>query len=261
VSTQDLIITARRPGGHLVDAASKGENIVMFPSNSTNGKVDRARVAIADGAQMGTQLLAEALRRSGRFARVLVASRAPDLTGLLTNEPIDLLLISSNFEGDAASGLKLVRELCGLHARIKVVMLLATSERDPVVQAFRAGCRGVFCRAQSVKDLIKCLVCVYRGQIWASSEELTYALEALREPRPLRIVEANASALLTEREMAVVRCVADGLTNKEVGAKLGLSQHTVKNYLFRIFDKLKVSSRVELIYYAMSQSAEASHVA
>jgi two-component system, NarL family, nitrate/nitrite response regulator NarL len=180
---------------------------------------------------------------------------------LLANEPIDVLLISSDFESDGASGLKSAREVYNLHPRIKVVMLLATSEREPVVQAFRAGCRGVFCRVQSVKDLIKCLVCVHRGQIWASSQELTHVLEALREPRPLRIIEANASALLTKREMAVVRGVADGLTNKEVAAKLGLSQHTIKNYLFRIFDKLKVSSRVELIYYAMSHSAEASRVA
>jgi two-component system, NarL family, nitrate/nitrite response regulator NarL len=233
----------------------------MFPFKSTGGKLDRARVSIADSTQMGTQLLAEALRRSGRFAAVSVASRTEDLMPSLVNEPIDVLLIGSNFEGDAASRLKLAREVRDLHPRIKVVMLLATSERESVVQAFRAGCRGVFCRSQSVKELIKCLVCLHSGQIWASTQELTYVLEALREPRPLRIVEANASVLLTEREMAVVRCVADGLTNKEVAAKLGLSQHTVKNYLFRIFDKLGVSSRVELIYYAMSQTAESWRVA
>ena len=261
MTTQDCIITTQTPGGHSPNSVSKGENILMFPFNSTGARVDRARVSIADSTQMGTQLLAEALRRSGRFAGVFVASRTADLMALLANQPTDVLLISSNFEGDAASGLKLAREACDLYPRIKVVMLLTASEREPVVQAFRAGCRGVFCRAQSVKELIKCLVCVHRGQIWASSRELTYMLEALREPTPLRIVDANASALLTEREMAVVRCVADGLTNKEVAVKLGLSQHTVKNYLFRIFDKLGVSSRVELIYYAMRQTAEASRVA
>jgi DNA-binding NarL/FixJ family response regulator len=101
---------------------------------------------------------------------------------------------------------------------------------------------------------MKCLACVHRGQIWATSQELTYVLQALREPRPLRVIETDGSAPLTEREMAVVRCVADGLTNKEVAAKLGVSPHTIKNYLFRIFDKIGVSSRIELIYYAMSQT-------
>jgi DNA-binding NarL/FixJ family response regulator len=139
-------------------------------------------------------------------------------------------------------------------------MLLETLEREWVVQAFRAGCRGVFGRAQSVKDLVKCLVCIHRGQIWAGSRELTYVVEALRE-RPLRVINTEGSALLSQREMAVVRCVADGLTNKEVAAKLELSQHTVKNYLFRIFDKLGVSSRIELIYYALNQATRAVGVA
>jgi DNA-binding NarL/FixJ family response regulator len=90
---------------------------------------------------------------------------------------------------------------------------------------------------------------------------LNYVMEALREPRPLRVFDAEGSALLTEREMAVVRCVADGLTNREVAAELGLSPHTVKNCLFRIFDKVGVSSRIELIYYAMNRTATAARVA
>lgn len=227
--------------------------------NSAGTNVLRARILIADATAMGAQLLADALRRSGRFAGVFVASRTADVMTLLANQPFDVLLTGSNFEG--AAGLQLAREVCASHSRTKVVMLLETLERESVVQAFRAGCKGVFCRAQEVKDLMKCLACVHRGQIWASSQELTYLLEALREPRPLRIFEANGSTLLTEREMAVVRCVADGLTNKEVAAQLGLSQHTIKNYLFRIFDKLGVSSRVELIYYAMSRTATAARVA
>jgi len=261
VKTDGFTITVRRPEGHLLNLGSNGGDILMFPLDSTGEMVGRARVLIADNTQMGTQLLAEALRRSGRFAAVAVARGSADVMVLLAKEPIDVLLISSNFEGDAASGVMLAREVCAIHSRIKVVMLLANSERESVVQAFRAGCRGVFGRAQAVKDLIKCLACVHRGQIWASSQELRYLLEALREPRPLRVVEANGIALLTAREMVVVRCVAGGLTNKEVAAELGLSEHTVKNYLFRIFHKLGVSSRVELIYYALSQAAEASRVA
>jgi DNA-binding NarL/FixJ family response regulator len=179
---------------------------------------------------------------------------------LLANQPFDVLLVTSKFEGDAG-GSKLARESCELHPDVRVVMLLERSERESVVHAFRAGCRGVFCHAQSVKELSKCLDCVHRGQIWATSRELNYVMEALREPRPLRVIETDGSALLTEREMAVVRCVADGLTNKEVAAELGVSPHTIKNYLFRIFDKVGVSSRVELIYYAMSRTTVAARVA
>ncbi len=133
-------------------------------------------------------------------------------------------------------------------------MLLQSSSRDGVVQAFRAGCRGVFCRAGSPKELVKCVAMVCAGQIWANSEELGFVLEALRDLPPLRVVNSAGISLLTKREMEVVQCAAEGLTNCEIGAQLNLSEHTVKNYMFRIFDKLGVSSRVELILYVMSQA-------
>jgi DNA-binding CsgD family transcriptional regulator len=57
---------------------------------------------------------------------------------------------------------------------------------------------------------------------------------------------------LSKREQDVVRCVAEGLTNREIAGRLTLTEHTVKNYLFRIFDKLGVSSRVEVVLYAFN---------
>ncbi len=59
--------------------------------------------------------------------------------------------------------------------------------------------------------------------------------------------------LLTRREEEVVRLVADGLKNREIAEKLQVKENSVRNYIYRIFDKLGVSSRVELILYAFSQ--------
>jgi DNA-binding CsgD family transcriptional regulator len=65
--------------------------------------------------------------------------------------------------------------------------------------------------------------------------------------------------LLSERELEVVRSLAEGLTNREIGERLGLSRHTVKNYLFRIFDKIGVSSRMELLHLTLRQSASSQN--
>jgi hypothetical protein len=51
-----------------------------------------------------------------------------------------------------------------------------------------------------------------------------------------------------------VRLVADGLGNREIARKLNLSEHTIKNYMFRVFDKLGISNRVELVLYALNSS-------
>ena len=129
-------------------------------------------------------------------------------------------------------------------------MLLDSSERSQVVEAFRTGARGVFCRSESLKSLAKCIYCVSQGQVWANSRELRFLLEALGEALPLKVIDTRGAALLSRREQEVVRCVAEGLSNREIAQRLGLTEHTVKNYLFRIFDKLGVSKRVEVVLYA-----------
>jgi len=70
----------------------------------------------------------------------------------------------------------------------------------------------------------------------------------------MRVVNADGMRLLTKREEEVMRLVAEGLQNREIAEELKLSEHTIKNYLFHIFDKLGVSSRVELVLYAVSSA-------
>jgi DNA-binding NarL/FixJ family response regulator len=70
----------------------------------------------------------------------------------------------------------------------------------------------------------------------------------------VRMVKPGRATLLTKREEDLLRLVAEGLANRDIAHQLNLSEHTVKNYMFRIFDKLGVSNRVELVLYALSSS-------
>ena len=81
---------------------------------------------------------------------------------------------------------------------------------------------------------------------------MEFVLDALTQARPLRVVNPEGLNLLSKREEEVMRLVAEGLGNREISELLALSEHTVKNYLFRIFDKLGISNRVELVLYAVS---------
>lgn len=95
---------------------------------------------------------------------------------------------------------------------------------------------------------------MHQGQIWANSQQLSFAVEALAASPTFRAVDAHELNLLSKRELEVVRCLAEGLTNREIAERLSLSQHTIKNYLFRVFDKLGVSSRLELLFMTLSQA-------
>jgi DNA-binding NarL/FixJ family response regulator len=104
-----------------------------------------------------------------------------------------------------------------------------------------------------MKALSKCIQTVHMGQIWASNEDLEHVLTALIHAKPLEFNNADGLPLLTRREEDVVRLLADGLKNREIAQKLEVTEHSIRNYLYRIFEKLGVSTRVELILYAFSQ--------
>src|SRR5436305_12382602 len=82
-------------------------------------------------------------------------------------------------------------------------------------------------------------------------------VESLASTPAVHAVDAKGMNLLSPRELEVVRCLAEGLTNREIADRLGLSQHTIKNYLFRIYDKLVVSSRLELLFMTLTQAGAA----
>jgi DNA-binding NarL/FixJ family response regulator len=90
------------------------------------------------------------------------------------------------------------------------------------------------------------------GQIWANTEQLNYILELISEVPSLRVLNSHGDNLLTPREEQVVALVAEGLGNRTIARELNLGEHTVKKYLFRIFEKLGISSRVELVLYAVN---------
>lgn len=92
----------------------------------------------------------------------------------------------------------------------------------------------------------------HRGQIWATAEQIDFPVDMVSQVPSLRVVNVNGDVLVTPREEQVVALVAEGLSNREIAHALALSEHTVKKYLFRIFEKLGISTRVELVLYALN---------
>jgi DNA-binding NarL/FixJ family response regulator len=215
---------------------------------------ERLRVLAADSTSMSTQLLVGALARESQFQMIESASSATVFLQLLKREKPQVAVVSAKLGEDSGNPFDLVREIRSQSPSTRVIVLLDASERSAVVEAFRAGAQGVFCRTEPFRLLTKCIQCVHQGQVWASSSELHFVLEALSRPA-FASFQANGGSLLSARETDVVRCVAEGLTNREIAQRLKLTEHTVKNYLFRIFDKLGVSSRVEVVLYALGNGA------
>ena len=163
----------------------------------------------------------------------------------------DVALISEELQDGLLAGSKVLQKLSDSH-HTPAIMLLQRSKPECVVNAFRDGARGVVYRSCSLKSLSKCIETVHQGQIWASNEDIEHLINVLKRLKPPQFNDADGMPLLTRREEEVVQMVAEGLRNREIALSLNVKEHSIRNYLYRIFEKLGVSTRVELILYAFS---------
>jgi DNA-binding NarL/FixJ family response regulator len=201
---------------------------------------------------MTSELLKNAFAhgRQGFTVQTLTGT-SQKIIGELGSHKADVALISEELQDGPEAGsrvLQKTRDSQGTSA----IMLLRSSKPERVISAFRDGARGVFYRSHSLKSLSKCIQAVHQGQIWASNEDLEHLIKALSHSKPLHLNNSRGTPLLTRREEDVVRLVADGLKNREIAQRLKVKEHSIRNYIYRIFEKLGVSSRVELILYVFS---------
>jgi DNA-binding NarL/FixJ family response regulator len=237
----------------------RGSDCITFAQHWSIGtmktQIEGISVLLATPRVMTSELMVAALRRKKHFRVVDSATTVKDVLESAQGANLDVALIAASLFDGPLSGFGALRQIRELHPDLKTVILLDNCESGLVVDAFRAGARGVFnlWRA-NFRSLCRCVESVHAGQIWANSKELSEVMEAFTQLAPIQVVNAEGMRLLTKREEDVVRLLAEGLQNRDIARELNLSEHTVKNYLFHIFDKLGVSSRVELILYAVSST-------
>ena len=222
--------------------------------SKSSGRASAVKVFIADGSQLSCQLIAAAVRR-GRY-KTRVVGYATDAVGIregLEESEADVAVIGARLENEDLAGFNVTREIVTAHPKPRVIMILDSNKPTMVVEAFRAGASGIFSRDQSSELLCKCIHAVHKGQVWASSKELHFLVDALGTPPPAKSICRKVSVLLTKREEGVVHLVAEGMTNRDISQELKLSEHTVRNYLFRIFNKVGSSNRLELALYALDR--------
>ena len=212
-------------------------------------------VFIADASIMKSQLMVAALQRSRH--RIVVVGSAADSIGIhkgLREIRADIAVISVALRDGPIVGLQVAREARTSHPATRIIMTVDSSAPTIVVEAFRAGAYGILSRDDPFEMLCKCIRAVHGGQVWANSEQLHFVIEALaKNATPARIANVQGASLLTQREEDLVELVAQGLTNRDISQQLKLSEHTVRNYLFRIFNKVGTSSRLELALYTLNR--------
>ncbi len=217
--------------------------------------IRRVNVFIADADLMSAQLLAGELARGKQDINVVgVSNDSAEAIRELEKRQPDIALINTRLGDGQMMGYRVLQSLPITCPKTAAIMMIPVSDREMVIDAFRGGARGIFCRVHALKLLSKCIRTVHGGQIWASNQDLVFLLGFLTQLKPLRVVKAGGGMrLLTPREAEVVHLLAEGMSTRELSQKVGVTEHTIRNYLSNIYDKLGVSTRVELALYATAR--------
>lgn len=148
------------------------------------------------------------------------------------------------------AGMEVLRELTTVDNSIRVIVLTGTIDKQQLVDSLRLGARGIVLKDSAADDLVHAIHTVHNGQYWIGQRgvgDLVGALQQALTDKP-----AKTSFGLTSRELQIVRAVAEGDTNKGIGQRFSIAEDTVKSHLSHIFDKLGVSSRLELGLFAIN---------
>ena len=221
-------------------------------ASATDRSAPAINLLLAVESRMDGQLFKNALERPRQRLKVIscAVSKAEFATSVASHT-LDVALVSESLQDGPLTGFHVLKDLHDLMPRIRPIMLLKSENDELVVDAFRAGAKGVFCRTECISLLPKCIRAVHDGQIWANSRQLRSVMESLVSAAPLQFKAVSGRRLLTKREEDVAKLVVEGFSNREAAYKLGLTEHTVSNYLFKIYEKLGISSRVELVLYSL----------
>ena len=204
------------------------------------------KVVIADDHALFRDGLKKILSIEKDILVVGEAANGDEITRVIDRTKPDILLLDLKMpKGD------LVQNLLDVAARspaTRVIVLTAFSDEENVLNAAKGGAKGYVPKGVPSATLLQAIKVVHNGQSWIDKEisssetfeEIVQAQSSARSEVP-QLDESIKS--LTKREMEILRLVAEGLTNEEIGKKIFISETTVKTHLTNIFDKLKVNNR------------------
>jgi DNA-binding NarL/FixJ family response regulator len=132
----------------------------------------------------------------------------------------------------------------------KIVVVTARAGEAETVDYLRRGVRGILARAISPELLVRCVRKVAAGETWLDKQGVNWVVEAYRT-QSLQGSAPQQQLRLSEKEMKIIGGVTQGMKNKEIAREVGTTEQVVKNYLRKIYDKLRVVDRLELALYSM----------
>ena len=207
------------------------------------------RVMVADDHPIVLDGLAQLLAGNPEFEVVGLCKDGDEALSLIRKERPEIAVLDVRMP--RADGIAILRAVVTEHIPTRVVLLTAQITDDEVVEAVHLGVAGMVLKETASRQLLQVLSKVAAGETSLDQKVVRRAVDKLLRARA---GITQAVRVLTNRELEIVKLVATGLRNKQIADQLSITEGTVKIHLHTIFEKLGVSSRVELSNYARERS-------
>lgn len=194
------------------------------------------RVLVAHSHPLYRDGVRAALCASGEFAIVAETKYGEDALALLGNHDPALALVELSLPD--ISGLEVMRRLTEASQQPSVIIIAEQEDENEALSALQSGARGVVPKDIEADALLRAARSVMAGEYWIGRATAATFIDALRQKTP--------ASKITPREQEIIRVILTGLSNQEIGKQLGISRETVKRHVRNIYDKLGVSTRMEL---------------
>jgi two-component system nitrate/nitrite response regulator NarL len=218
-----------------------------------NRRLQPVRILIADDHPIFRDGLKRLLESEGEFKVIGEACDGVEAVTLARQLIPEVLLL--DLAMPRRRGLDALRELVSDSRIVRVILLTAAAEKEQIVEALQLGARGVVLKDSATQILLKSIRAVMNGEYWVGRESVANLAQYLRTMvAPSENFPQRNRYRLTPRELEIVAAVVAGFANKEIAQHFKISEDTVKHHLSNIFDKVGVSSRLELALFAVNQS-------
>jgi two-component system, NarL family, nitrate/nitrite response regulator NarL len=225
-------------------------------------KAQTIRILIADDHPIFRDGLRRLLEAEEGLEVLGEASDGAEAVKLARQMKPDILLL--DLAMPKHPGLEALRDLSTAPGAspVRVILLTAAAEKSQIVEALQLGARGVVLKDSATQLLLKAIHTVMSGEYWVGRESVSNLVQYLRTLMQSSVDEARQRKFgLTPRELEIVSAVVAGYANKEIAEYFKISEDTVKHHLSNIFDKLGVSTRLELALFAVNQALPLKSIA
>ena len=218
-----------------------------------NARTQQIRLVVADDHPIVRDGLKRLLEEEPDFKVVGEAQDGAEAIELVRRLKPDILLLDLSMP--KLTGMEALRELSvhGGSVPVRIIVLTAAIEPTHIVEALQLGARGILLKDAATELLLQAVRTVHAGDHWVERKKVPNLMQYLQDRMQSARDETKGKTFgLTPREMDVISTVVAGFSNKEIAAYWKITEDTVKHHLSNIFDKLGVSTRVELVLFAVN---------